>query len=385
MIYTKKSLRDYAPKRLNSVAFDTKRSPKLTYDSTDGAAANPASNTGLNSPPAFTVALDWLDITFRNVPTLPDVEQILSEVEALLTDEIDFSPTRATFQSREWHGSGRGLRGTQVLYDCGLDADGELVKPPALKIIMNGSVISQADQHAIALWLNGRAEVNDLDSTRVDVALDDHEKFIELGKITEALKKGNFFNASETDYQESGKRGKNKGITLYFGSPKSDKRLCIYDKTIQSLGKMLGNRWEARFRRGAARAALYEWIEANLHSEETTARWCKNVVVGLIDFRDRSIDDANRNRCEVLDWFSSFCDELRANPARIRVGIQPATVQKSIDWVIKAVAPSLALIRSIITTDFQQFLQESIQAGGDRLSAVKRNLIKNTNKQELCY
>lgn len=343
------------------------------------------SNTGLNSQTGFSVAVDWLDVTFRNVHAMQAVEDILSEAEALLADEIDFSPTRATFNGRGWDGSGRGLKGTLVFYDAGSDTDEAATRSPELKICMSGRVIGAAEQKAVAYWLNGRAEANQLDCTRIDIALDDHEKFIKMATITEAFRAENFFNASETEYQDTGKRGQDRGITLYFGSKKSDKRLCIYDKTIESLGRILGNRWEARLRRKAARVGLFQWIEANLKSEDNVKRWCCNVVTGLIDFRDRSGDDPNRLRCEVLDWYQSLCDKLRAVPARIRTPLVAMTMQRSIDWVVKSVAPTLFSLKSVLESDFAPFLECVLGQGSDRLSNQRRKLLHTTAKKQLYY
>ncbi len=344
-----------------------------------------SSNTGLDSQPAFSIALDWLDITFRKVHDLQEVEAILSEVCALLDDEIDFSPTRPTMNGKAWDGSGRGLKGTLVFYDAGSSSDEQANRWPALKIAMSGSVIAATNQQAVAYWLSQRAIENELDCTRIDIALDDHNKFVNLGKITQALRAENFFNASETEVTDSGKKGEDRGTTLYFGSKKSDIRLCIYDKSIESKGRLTGNRWEGRFRRKAARVALFQWLEANLHDEAAVISWATDTVVGVIDFRDCSTGDPNRLRCPVLDWFSEFCNELRATPAKLRIPVVAVTVQRSIDWVIKSVAPTLSLLKSVLTTDFNKFLEENIYEGGIRLANVKRRLIDSTDKQQLVY
>jgi len=219
----------------------------------------------------------------------------------------------------------------------------------------------------------------------MDIALDDHEKTVSMRKITQARKKGNYFNASHWSHQESGKRGESGGVAEYFGSPSSDKRLVVYDKTAESNGVTLGNRWEARFRRKAAKQALYEWLNAHNGQAREVVEWCQNTVTGVIDFRDRSGDDPNRFRCERLNWFRTFIKRLGSSPARIRVAIAAVTIQKSVDWVVKSVAPTLALIRSVITTDFEAFLSLAMSEGGERLNLQKRRLAETTEKQQLCY
>lgn len=343
------------------------------------------SNTGLNSQPAFTVAIDWLDITFRQIADIHEIEQILGEVEALVDDQLDFSPSRATTNGRYWDGSGRGLRGTLIFYDAGKSTEDDPTdKPKQLKICMSGSVIGPANQQAIAYWLNGRAEKNQLDCTRIDIALDDHEKFIELGKIAEAVSNEDFFNTSYSAIHKSGKRGETKGVSYLFGSPKSDKNLIVYDKTVESNNRILGNRWEARFKRKAAGVAVYDWISAFIKSDDTAARWCVDVVLGVVDFRDRSGDDPNRNRCAPLRWFELLAQRLRSYPIRIRVAAIVPTVQRSIDWVQKSVAPTLSLLKSVLQDQYNNFLESVVYEGGVRLSNQKRELI-NTTDVDLLY
>lgn len=352
---------------------------------TQSLAQTPSSNTGLDSQPKFTAAIDWLDITFRSVPTLKEVREILGEAETLFQDTIDFSATRPTFNGKNWDGSGLGSKNIRVFYDNGVRPEETPDVDPALKITASGSAVGPADQIAIAYWLHGRAQGNQVDCTRIDIALDDHEKCVKLGKITEAHEAGNFFNASESSYIESKKRGQDKGVTLYFGSAKSDKRLCIYDKTIESKGKILGNRWEARFQRKAAREVLYMWIQEAIERTDELGKWYSDIVTGVIDFRDRTGADPNRGRCKLLGWFRKFLRSLCASPCRVRVPIEVPSLQKSIDWVGRSVAPTLALIKRVLKSDFTGYIETAIREGGERIPNSKRRMADSSNIHVLAY
>lgn len=343
------------------------------------------SNTGLDSQPEFQVGIDWLDISFRKVPDLEALYSIISELEVLTGEAIDFSPTRACFNGRQWDGSGRGTTGTLLWYDSGDRTDGSENSWPQLKIAMSGRVLGGINEVELASWLIGRACENELDSTRIDIALDDRDCFVPIWKITEAKRAGNFFNALESSYHESSKRGQDIGRTIYFGAATSQKRLRIYDKTVESSGKIKGNRWEAEFRKKAAREALYQWLEEIDSGIERAVRWCKNVVVGVIDFRDRGGDDPNRSRCKPLEWFTEFCSKLSATPIRLRVTIPVQSMQKSINWVTDYVAPTLTSLRSVLGKDFPEFIERTMLEGGERLSNIRRKLIEKADKEQLCY
>jgi len=345
----------------------------------------PPSNTGYDSQVQFTVGLDWLDITFREIESVTELHAILSEAETLLNDQIDFSMSRATYNGRQWQGSGFGIRGTRVYYDSGCANSDVPVRSPQIKIVASGSVVSSVDQSAIAIWLRGRMYKNALDCTRIDVALDDHLRFIDLRKVTEAYISGNFFNSSEGELIISGKRTKDRGVSIYFGAKSSDKRAVFYDKAIESKGRQTGIRLEGRFMRQSARHALYQWIEKSTNEEEDVSKWMQDICIGLVDFRDRSGNDPNRARCPLLPWFAALAAKLCASPARIRVPAPVQTAQKSIEWVKKSVAPTLSLLKAVMKSGFNDFLTTAIADGGTKLSNVRRRLIEDTDSNQLVY
>jgi hypothetical protein len=343
------------------------------------------SNTGLNSQGEFDVGVDWLDITFRNIADSADLYSVIAELEQLSKSEIDFSPSKPVFNGREWDGSGRGSTGILLWFDAGDPFDAFAPKPAQLKIALSGKVIAAIDQEKLAKWLIDRMLVNELDCTRIDICLDDRDKFINLKHVRRAGRRGNFFNASWRGYQESGKRGEDIGMTCYFGSPSSSRRLRVYDKTVESKNTILGNRWEVEFRKKLAKETLYQWLENIDAGKEIAARWCKNIILGAIDFRDRSSDDANRYRCKPLPWFEAFLAKLRASVITIRAATPKLTIQRSIEWVKAAVAPTLFSLKSVLADDFPLFLDAMLQEGSDRLSILKRKLISTTEKEQLYY
>jgi hypothetical protein len=377
----KKALRDLTPQSLQSSQNDT----AAAVGSTESLAQTPASNTGLNSQGAFDVGVDWLDFTFRKIAGTRDLYRIIAELERLTLSEIDFSLSRPVFNGRTWEGSGRSSTGVLLWYDAGDPHDAFLPVSAQLKVAISGRAIAAVNQVSLGQWLISRMVSNELDCSRIDICLDDRDKFINLEHLTSAGRSGNYFNASYRGYQESGRRGQDIGVTCYFGSPSSSRRLRIYDKTIESNGVVLGNRWEVQFRKKLAKETLYQWLESIDENSETAVRFCKNVVIGAIDFRDRTGNDANRHRCNRLSWFQAFIAKLSATPIRIRAAIEQPTIQRSIDWIKSAVAPTLFSLKSVLSTDFPAFLNAMLSQGADRLNNQQRKRIATTKKEQLCY
>lgn len=345
----------------------------------------PPSNTGLNSQEAFEVGIDWLDFTLRNVGSLAIADAAIAHLEKLTGDCIDFNHMRPAFNGRTWEGSGRGIKGTLLWYDSiQQDAMGRNV-PAQLKVALNASVLAGCDATALVSWLRSIAEPMALDCTRIDIALDDRDRIVDMAHIIEARKRGDFFNASWSKVETSNKRGDNEGTTCYFGSPQSAKRLRVYDKEVESSRKRLGIRWECELRKQKAAVALHTlFTKFDEHISEAET-FLKGVVVGCIDFRNRRADDPNRNRCPRLPWFGRFIRAVSAKPVAIRVAAVTQTAQKAIDWVIASVAPSLAMLNTIMGEDFPRFVETTIQNGGERLSPIKRKILRRQDKQQLCY
>lgn len=360
-------------------------------------ASNPsvetlASNTGYDSQnrsdsksPDFTVGIDWLDFTFRQVTGAHEARSLLEEYERVTGKRVDFIATRSVFNGVQWDGSGSGSDGTMIWYKAPWEDEFGEHHPAALKIALPGSAIAAIDTQALGIWLLMAGEGRELDCTRIDIALDDHDKLIKLRKIAEARQKGYFFNCSYSGIITSSNRGEIEGVTIYFGSPASDKRLRIYDKTVESKGKILGNRWEAQFRRKAAYQVFSLWLEAVEKGTEAVRTILQDIVVGVIDFRIRDDDDTDRRRCKRCAWFTRLLEIIRAVPARIRLPEIEQTAQRSINWLKKSVAQTLGTLDILLQDEFPAFVEGLVKSGVTKISNKKWRLIEETDIGELLY
>lgn len=352
----------------------------------------PISNTGYDSrnrPPAETpkwsIGLDWLDFSFRNLAGQYEAQTLLDEYQAIFGRHIAFAPGHAAFNGCQWDGSGVGSDGSLAWFRAAKTDEYGEQHPAVLKIALPGSAIAQIDTMALGKWLNIAGDGRELDCSRIDIALDDHEKIIKLRKIAEARESGNFFNCSYSEIITSCLRGELEGVSIYFGSRSSDKRLRIYDKTIESKGKTLGNRWEAQFRRKAAYEAFSLWLSAVERGEGVTRHLLQNIVLGIVDFRHRDDNDKDRKRCVQLSWYQFMLEHLKAVPARISVPKVEQSAQKSINWVKKSVASTLAGLSIILHDDFSGWLQRTIAEGSAKLTNARRAIIHDADVMELLY
>lgn len=76
---------------------------------------------------------------------------------------------------------------------------------------------------------------------------------------------------------------------------------------------------------------------------------------------------------------------LRAQPARARVRAVVKTIQRSIDWVNKAVAPSLYTLKEVLGEDFMPYLDNLLREGSVKLSNARRRILIEADKSCLVY
>jgi hypothetical protein len=254
--------------------------------------------------------------------------------------------------------------------------------PAVLKVALPARILAGCSMSAIAEFLSSR---DDVVASRVDVALDDMDRFVEMADIQASVMRQDYFLANKSTVINSGGRGEPVGATVYLGSPTSDKRLRIYDKTVESKGVRDCIRWELELRRKRADSFLSAWLSSMNDSAESAARLMKSVVVGSIDFRDRSGGEKNRDRAPVVGWWRDMLNRLSVCPLIIRCSVVVASIQKSIDWIVNQVSPSLFSVRKVLGDDWLSFVNSAMDRGGERLAAVRRRLTNETNRESLCY
>ena len=178
-------------------------------------------------------------------------------------------------------------------------------------------------------------------------------------------------------------RGQDEAITLYFGARTSDKRLRIYDKTLESNGKVLGNRWEAQFRRKAAGETFKYWRNCWRQAPERVSSLLARLVLGIIDFRERNDDDTDRNRCKPLRWFTALIVAVNADPLRIVVQPEEKSMQRSINWVNRSGASTLAMIKISLEDDLLPYIERLVVEGAAKLTYMRREAAFRTGQHEL--
>lgn len=288
----------------------------------------PCGNTG-SLCQGFQTSLDFLNATFRlsSEKNLTDFAEWLT---AVLRDKIEYFPGTPIVRGKRYENTARSVAGFIIAWN----EDSAWVSIP-------GDALKQSPQSEIVEIIRFLVVGLEANITRVDVALDDFEKRLKHDDIQQAIKDGNHAGFKTWEYYQSkGKLG--TGWTFYCGSRQSDDRTVIYNKFVESLGKIDSVRLERRMKDAKA----HEFCKNLLllaDNEIDLADYLSASAVGGISFVDRASGD-RLSRCKLIDWWSVFLAALDTTPLKCTPPRRKHYIHQVELWIEKQVETSLALL-----------------------------------------
>ena len=220
-------------------------------------------------------------------------------------------------------------------------------KPGKMKLDENvayleipGSVLSKMKQSKVRKLMCALQEECKFKSTRVDVAMDDYAKTFDVRTVARAKDKHHYKGFGKTGKHIKNGRNGSLGEMVTFGERGSrggGKRMCYYDKSIESKGKIDAMRIELSCYKHYA-----EQIYKHLCAVEVGV-WGELIggwISGAIDFRRRRGEkDKNPGRRRRLGWWAKIVKGF----AQIKPGrtYTPDSIEKVKACLVKQVAPSL--------------------------------------------
>jgi len=348
--------------------------PQLNADPTSQGASRsrakgetPASNTGLNSQklqPDLSIRVDTLAIVFRQVPDLGAALSIKELLELTFDESIEFHPDLPDTNGKPWDGhSTDSLRGTRLWWDNPTED-----KPGQLYCYLGGAVLGAATHKAAQDTLACLSAMYGGECKRFDVALDDYAKKIPLDQVEADIRAANVSGVRSFTVTESGRIGESAtGKTIALGSPQSDKRLVIYDKSVESGGEIDAIRMEVRFRDKKADLAFKGWIDFDAGAVDLAApQYLAALVTGAVKFCDRSQGDKNIDRCPMLSWWQELVDRA-AQGIKVAAPRVVKTLEKAMAYVDHQVGPTLAMLRLALGETFGPMIEAVVNDSIERL------------------
>ncbi|MFZ8763542.1 replication initiation factor domain-containing protein [Enterococcus diestrammenae] len=200
--------------------------------------------------------------------------------------------------------------------------------------------------------------------TRIDFTLDDFvgslsipelKRKVTLGHVWTTFQVSEFHGGTDITNNES------NGETLYLGSKKSQCRFCFYQKDYEQRKRRgipleeaeVKNRFELRYRKEKAQSLAK--IISRTHD---LAKLFFELLNGAICFYDR---DPNDPGAKVDKKWAAFI----GNHSAITISLEtiPQSFEKSMNWLIHSVSPSLAFIAQVDQTFHSSLLSLIIEQG----------------------
>ena len=344
------------------------------------STANPGSNTGLNSQSksatGFLVSIDTITVILGRVHSYERVTDIISLIDDFFGEKIEFSRDRPVRIPRLYHGSTvTSLKGVQVLWRM----PGEEWGQGEMRIHVPGKALrGQPAQAVIALFSEVLAAYEPRCS-RLDIAVDDLHRVGSMDDWLEASKAKNYTGVRRSkEIVSRSLDSEDTGITIYFGSAQSEKMIRVYDKFIESGGRINCIRIEGQFRKSYAEAAFNQLESCIKECLGDLPKTLAGIIFGQFSVIDRASGDKNIARKSLLPWFSRILKAVGSG-IKLRLPRPEKTLEKTAHWVERAVAPSLAMLKRFYgDSDFWQNLNDMVDVANANLTKQKRGIVEAT-------
>lgn len=336
---------------------------QLTFDIKAFDLVPPVSNTGAQTT-GQRILIDWFAFT---LPFDADIYTVLgipgNEWVPLQTKTLGYS-------TMYLHGDMRVY--TSEREDMGIHCELSGNACRAYEFFMEGK---WAD-------LIQRIRENNGHFSRIDLAVDDFDGLFSLKDIEQKILAGevvSYFRKSRILKEYSLGQQDNLGETIYFGSPQSRIRVRIYDKAIETLLKEQASKEadaitkeskakvpkKIRQENKQLREENYRqerlnldqvWLRTEIQSRDQRAEMIANyiftesevgkiafgILKNYINFVEHSDTDSRKCRWQTSNFWTKFLGEVEK--LKLTTEKQKRTIKQVKDWIVRQVAPSLALL-----------------------------------------
>ena len=210
--------------------------------------------------------------------------------------------------------------------------------------LVEGGVMKRLD-----LAINDRAGILDIPDL---TAKCNREECVSLFRSFKSYASGELVKHNEQD-----KAG--MGHTLYIGSLKSEVYFCCYEKNYEQYAKLgipieeatIKNRFEIRLKDERAYYAVRELL-THYDAEQTAF----SIINHYIRFVDRE-PEKRKTDWKLNDRWAWFIGKDRP-PIKLTTDPEPYTLERTLGWISRQVAPTLKMLKKIDTGNSTSYLKE---------------------------
>lgn len=278
------------------------------------------------------ILIDWLTATFKVLSVHQVIELVgLSGINVVWRETDSYMngyPHRLTFE------------GINILYGAREDM--------GVCLTMSGQGCRSFESFSSSNWTSLLKYIlkyiddEEANLTRLDLAFDDHSGILDINRILDDTDDGYYSSKSRWWKVEYG----SEGTCIYFGSPRSNHRIRIYDKAAER-GYIDDTHWirvEMQMRDNIATQCLREIMD-RYHVGEVFCGVLRNYLI----FRDPT-SDSNKSRWPIADYWQ----DLLGSIAPISLWVDPGTeynIFKLQSWLVDQCGAAITCYRDILGLD----------------------------------
>lgn len=226
--------------------------------------------------------------------------------------------------------------------------------------------------------------------SRLDLASDDMDGYLDLGRIMRCVKRGELasrFKSVNRVQEYETINGATTGRTIYFGSRQSNTFCRFYDKKAEQISRNLNN--EERLKE---LKKIKHWIRMEFEFKDANAMkmanalcdldeadfmmWYADVINGFVRFV--VLDDANKTRCTIQKWWSDFLGTVtRASLAVERT--LAASYPRLVEYYRRSLSTTVFTIMSRMSP--AEFLDMTYDAAVSKLKPKHLNIINGKESE----
>lgn len=335
---------------------------------------HPLTNRGVGLVPenGLRACVDWCEATFKIVST-----------EQLILDILRMNP--------EDFFNGEGKYGYKQSLQCGsifIYFDGR--EDMGIHLTMKGKGCREYERLGKRTWKEFFQTVFEYQGsfTRLDVAVDDFEGMFTIKGLVRKVKSRELvskFRKARNVEDIDIRTGEVHGVTLYFGSGKSDIQIRMYDKLSERKDTnynvpeeiKVWNRTELQLRDMKA-THVAEIIAHKEDSEESIGQTVCGILKHYLRFTVKG-KNKDKYKWKTAPFWDKFLGKVEALP--LATIIEEKTVFDKQEWAERQVAPTLALICEAYGGN-ERVILDLVKKGIHRLKAKDFDMIRK-HKEEI--
>jgi len=355
----------------------TQKTPKKSA----GFCNTPQNSQGSQTYSGLTVSIDYLTLVYK----YPDVETFHRSTAFLLDwlgDSALGEDKGTRVHGRAFQSHYKTMFGAEVLWNRLED------KTIDCMYTLSGGTLSHVEPRNLARALMYLDQWY-VTCNRLDIFVDgDKRKMSELrdnifyAKISGAH--AGFHKMKEiTEYDKRN----NAHTTLYIGSRKSVGTFArIYDKIkrndVTKEPEVACVRFEVECKSGRAASLFRIYMSDILVSAANDSYDFGKIysrlfstAISRLHFYE-GVKQKNLERNVIAVWWHEFLTAIAYDPLKIPKVSKVSTLKKTLDWLQRSVAPSLAMVKKCLGGAYSQYIMELLEIGTFRLSEYQRKLIE---------